>query len=122
MSTVRVRRLDGDHDLTFGNGQRDYLVDIDAVVQMVQTALLFLQGEWWEDKKSGVPMFQTVLGRGATPKQRRAINGALQRCILAVPHVTGISQLVSNYEPQTRAFTFKATVETVFGPITVSNG
>jgi hypothetical protein len=47
--TISVRKLDANHDPIYGNGVADFLTDLDAVAQLIDTSLLLLQGEWWNN-------------------------------------------------------------------------
>ena len=68
MSTIRVRKLDSNYDPVYGNGQDDYIFDIYAVAQILQSRLRLWLGEWWEDLKEGTPMTQKILGKMGTSK------------------------------------------------------
>ena len=67
---MRYRRLDENHDMCFGRGLSDYLVDStgdpDAIAQAIKTRLLLFYGEWWEDIYDGLPLWQQILGRRIT--------------------------------------------------------
>jgi hypothetical protein len=120
MSTVRVRKLDSSHDLVFGNGKLDYLTDLDAVVQMIQTVLLLFQGEWWENEDEGLPLWQSILGMSG-PNNSKVINQLIQKRIMETPHVTDVQNVSSNYNASARSYAFQATVNTEFGQVVVSN-
>lgn len=115
---ISVRQLDSNHDPLWGNGQANFLVDIDAVAQIIQTTLLLFQGEWWADLTDGVPMFQSILG-SSNGKKSDAIATILQAAIKGVPFVTGITNVLVNFSPN-RTFQFGCVVTTQFGTINVS--
>ncbi|CAQ85184.1 MULTISPECIES: hypothetical protein [Photorhabdus] len=54
---MRVRRLDNNHDWTFGNGRSDYATKSEAIAQCVQTRLLSLRNDWFLDSDHGVRWF-----------------------------------------------------------------
>lgn len=115
---ISVRQLDSNHDPIWGNSQGNFLVDIAAVAQIIQTTLLLFQGEWWADLTDGVPMFQSILGSN-NGKKVDAISTILQSALLVVPFVTGITNVVTDYSPN-RTFQFGCIVTTQFGAIQVN--
>ncbi|MDC9598929.1 hypothetical protein [Xenorhabdus anantnagensis] len=54
---MRVRRLDNNHDWTFGNGRSDYAIKSEAIAQSVQTRLLSLFNDWFLNPDHGVRWF-----------------------------------------------------------------
>ena len=114
---ITVRALDSNHDPIYGNGQNNFLNDINAVAQIIQTSLLLFQGEWWADLSEGLPLFQTILGSN-NGKKNEAIVLAIQNVILGVPFVTGITNIVTTYNTK-RVFSFSCIAETQFGLINV---
>ena len=118
--SMSYRRLDASHDFVFGQGRGDYLNGVDAVAQAIETGLLLFLGEWWEDINDGLPLWQTILGGRGSNKQLD--DRIIQDRILTRPNVTGISNLVSTFNPSTRAYNFTARVDTVFGQVTISTG
>lgn len=119
MSTIRVRRLDENWDPVYGSGQDDYLFDLDAVMQIIQSRLRLWMGEWWEDLNEGLPMWQKVLGKLGTSKI--AADRVIQSRIATSPHVTNVVSFVSTFDVSTRAYRCEATVNTTFGQVTVTN-
>ena len=120
MSTIRVRRLDENWDPVYGNGQRDYLFDGDAIAQIIETRLRLWLAEWWEDRSEGLPMFQRILGvRGST---KAIVDSLIQRRISETIHVTGIQSFVSEFDSETRSYRCEASVYTIFGAILVTGG
>lgn len=115
---ISVRQLDTNHDVLWGNGQGNFLVDLQAVAQIIQTTLLLLQGEWWTNINQGLPLFQSILG-STNGKAPDAINLLIQQTILSVPFVTGVFNIVSTFNPN-RAYTFSCLASTQFGTIQVS--
>ena len=58
---TQVRRLDDDHDMTFGYGLGCIAERSEACAQNVKTRLLLLEGEWFMDLTAGVPWLQKIL-------------------------------------------------------------
>ena len=120
MSTIRVRRLDENWDPVYGNGQGDYITDIDAVVQIIESRLRLWLAEWWEDQEEGLPMMQKILGKPGANK--KIIDGIIQKRISGTPYVTGIESFVSEIDTVNRDYQCLAKVYTQFGTVVVSTG
>lgn len=120
MSTIRVRRLDASHDPVFGNGKADYLTDINAVAQIIQTRLLLFWGEWWENQKAGISMFQSILGKSGA-RNKEAADTLLKNYVLETPYVTGIKSFASTFNGVERKYNVSMEVNTKFGVILVSS-
>ncbi|MDE9549513.1 hypothetical protein [Xenorhabdus bovienii] len=54
---MRVRRLDDNHDWTFGCGRSDYATQSEAIAQSVKTRLLSLFNDWFLNPDHGVRWF-----------------------------------------------------------------
>ena len=120
MSTIRVRKLDANWDPVYGNGQDDYVYDVYAVMQIIQSRLRLWLAEWWEDLDEGLPMFQKILGKMSTSKM--AVDRLIQARIAETIYVTSVVSFVSSFNSSTREYTCQATVNTEFGTIVVTNG
>lgn len=120
MSTIRVRKLDENWDVTYGNGQNDYLVDGDAVVQIIESRLRLWLAEWWEDRNEGLPMFQKILGVKGSSKA--IVDSLIQKRISGTKYVTGIKSFESSFNVETREYQCLASVYTQFGTILVTTG
>ena len=128
---MRYRRLDSNHDMCFGRGVSDYLVDStnnpDAVAQAIKTRLLLFYGEWWENINDGIPMWQQVLGPRITDKTvvDRIIVDNILGLKLPDPDnryaVTRIESVSSEFDSELREYTFVAVVNTVYGIVEVTN-
>lgn len=115
--TISVRSLGPNYDPLFGNGQANFLTDLDAVAQIIGTTLRLFEQEWWESLTTGTPVFQSILG----PSQNVQANSAiLQARIRSVPYVTGLSNVAASFDSTTRAFSFSCSVQTSFGTLQVS--
>jgi hypothetical protein len=114
---ISVRQLDANHDPLWGNGQNNFVNDIEAVAQKIQTSLLLFLGEWWLNLNNGLPLFQSILASN-NGKKADAISLLIQEVIIGVPFVTGISNVVTTFTTN-RKFTFTCLVETQFGQIAI---
>jgi hypothetical protein len=117
MATITVRKLDANWEPLYGNGQNDFISDIDAVDQIIKQKLLFFQGEWVLDRSAGTPMFQKILGAN---RSIDAVVAIIKGVVLSAPYVTGVSGIATTYTSQTRAFKFSCLAQTQFGTIPVT--
>jgi hypothetical protein len=120
MSTIRVRRLDENWEPSYGNGQNDYIVDGEAVIQIIQSRLRLWMAEWWENLEEGLPMWQKILG--VKGSQKIIADRLIQKRIVETPYVTGIVSFVSSFNVESREYQCLATVNTEFGTVEVTNG
>lgn len=103
--------------MVFGT-QSDFYTDATAVAQAVFTSLKLLQGEWWEDKEKGLPLFQSILGVSGTPEHLRGIDLLVQEQILSVQGVKQITSFTSSYS--NRNYTISnCVVQTQFGEVVI---
>jgi len=112
--------LDGNWDSVYGSGVDDFLFDQDAVAQIVQSRLRLWKGEWWENLKEGLPMFQKILGTPGT--NRLIIDRLIQDRVEKTPYVTGIVYYESAIDPDSREFNCTMTINTQFGETTHTFG
>lgn len=120
MATITYRALSTAGDPLAGNGQGNFVSDINAVAQAIRTRLLLLQGEWWENLNAGTPVFQSMLGVSGSGRNPQAVVMLLKQRILGTPYVLSVSNVQTNYVPATRAFSFSCQVQTQFGTLTVA--
>jgi hypothetical protein len=120
MAVISVRALDSNHEPQYGLGQGNFIYDLDAVAQIIQTRLLLFQGEWFKNLQEGLPLFQQILGVGGAGRKPEAIALLIQQIILATPYVTSVTDMVATYQPTVRTFTFTCTVQTQFGVVYVT--
>lgn len=115
---ITYRSLGPNNDPLWGQGQQNFLTNLNAVTQAILTRLQLLQNEWWASVLDGIPYFQNILGKAPNTQQ---IDTLLTQRILGTPFVTGLASLNSSYNHTTLTFFFSATVVTQFGNIVVSN-
>jgi hypothetical protein len=115
---LRYRRLDANGDYVFGGDQASFYIDQpEAPAQAIGTRLKLLLGEWWLDVTDGTPWLTQVLGN----RTRATRDVVLKARILGTQGVTGpITNFSSSFDPATRAYSFSATVGTVYGPVQIS--
>lgn len=111
---ITYRALDADGEPQFGQGQANFLADVPAVGQCIRTTLLLFQGEWWENRLSGTPWWQRILGISGAGRPG-VIDLILQERILSVPFVTGMQNVQSFFNPVDRSFKYYSEALTLFG-------
>jgi hypothetical protein len=116
--TISVRQLDANHDPLWGNNQNNLIIDLQAVAQIIETSLLLFQGEWWENLKEGLPLFQSILGSN-NGKKEDAVALIINTRILGVPYVLSIFNIVTTYSTS-RLFTYTSYVNTQFGVLQIT--
>lgn len=112
--TYRYRKLTSTGDYTFGQNQKDFFTDIEAVTQACVTRLRLWRGTFWRDLNAGTPFTQQILGARGNPKNVLAIDGIIQGRILGTPEVLSIQDGVTLFNPNTRALTFSGNVQTLY--------
>lgn len=114
---MRYRALSATGDSTFGSGSTAFLVNSPAAVaQAIQTRLLLETGEFFLDISEGTPYSTEILGRSTTT----TYDAAIRDRILGTEGVTAISAYSSSLNRATRALTVNATVQTIYGEVTVN--
>lgn len=109
---MRVRRLDANHDMTFGRGLGNIAKEAEAVAQRVKTRLYLLQGEWFLDTDAGVPYLQKIATK---PVDLNYAESILKQTILETEGVDSISNWSASLNRDTRRFSITCTVSTIYG-------
>lgn len=116
---MKYRRLDSNNDYSFGRNAQDFASDREAVKQAIQTRLLLLQGEWWEDTAEGLPLFQSILGVRNISDNKQAADLLIQQRILGTTGVTSIATYTSTIDDSSRTYIISCDVNTVYGIVAV---
>lgn len=112
---MRYRALDSDGDYQFGRAGL-YLTDSpEAVRQAIITRLRLQTGEWFVDTTAGTPYKTQVLGYSTQPTRdivmkERIVDTAGVRTLLSYSSSLNSSRL----------FTVNATVDTIYGAVSVT--
>lgn len=110
---MRYRRMSQSGDYVFGRGAT-FLVDTPgAVAQAIHTRLRLFADEWFLDKREGLDL-RAILGYGTSATRDREI----QQRILNTPGVVKLTAYSSTVDR--RHFKVQATVDTIYGPATIS--
>jgi len=120
---MRYRRLDPlTGEPTFGSNNQNFLTSTDAIAQAVQTRLNLLKREWWEDVNDGLPLFQNILGSSGSPNNLKAIDQIYKKRILETTGVQSIDSFTSEFNPQTRAYSYVCTLTTIYSTTITTTG
>lgn len=115
---MRYRRIDVNGDYTFGNGQYDFLVDIEAVPQAITTKLKLFQGEWWEDLSEGLPFYQDIAGKFIkSDEDKDIITRIYCNRISDVEQVNSFLSVTAEFDNENRKYSLKADIDTTYGII-----
>lgn len=110
-----VRRLDDNHDMTFGQGLANFAADAESVAQRVQTRLLLLLNEWFLDTDAGVPYLQELMTK---PANLPLAEAEIKRAILETDGVAVIRSFSLSLNRDARRLTVAATVTNIYGTTT----
>jgi len=112
-----MRKLDANGDFTLTGNGNDYWINCaQAVAQAIQCNLALFQGEWFLDTSQGMPWRTGVLGKFTAPGYDTLIKEQIRQTI----GVQSITSYSSSSNPVTRALTVNVTVQSVYGPVTVT--
>ena len=120
MATLTYRKLDSNGDPMMGRGTANFVSDLDAVAQAILTKLRLFTNEWWENRNTGTPLFDEMLGTSNNSKPQLVAQLLKQR-ILETPYVLSVNHLETNFDSGSRRFQFSCQVTTQFGSVTLSN-
>lgn len=115
---MRYRMLDENGDYSFGKGQQNFTFGTYAVSQAIKTRLLLLKGEWWENLKEGLPLFQDMLGSSGSDENIYIVDSLIKERIIKTPGVLEIKNFESRVEK--RQYSFFCTVVSKYGPVEIS--
>jgi hypothetical protein len=120
---MRYRKLDANSDMQFGHGAGDFWHDQpEGVGQSVKTRLLLFSGEWFLDTTAGTPWGGFPLndlvvqqGRILGVHTQLSRDAAIRDRIITTEGVVALVDYFSSVDPDTRAFSVEAIIDTVYG-------
>ena len=116
---MRVRKLDQNNDMTFGQSLANYWISVpDGPAQVIVSRLNMWLADWWLDLGDGTPYNTKVLGK-YTGNTRDA---CIQARILGTAGVSGIASYASQVMIGTRKWAVQANVNTAYGAAAVTAG
>ncbi len=95
---MRVRRLDNNHDWTFGQGFANYAAQSEAIAQNVQTRLWSFTQDWFLDLDHGLPWLEQM-GRNVNLSDWEI---RIKRHVLQTDGVVKITEYKANLDTDTR--------------------
>ena len=89
--------------------------------QKLETRFRLYLGEWFLDVDKGVPYVQRIMGRaqGSNPALQNTIGQILDSQALKEPEVLSVISSSSEFNRETRDYTYNAQLETVYGQLTL---
>lgn len=108
---MRVRRLDHNHDWTFGQGLANYADKSEAIAQCVKTRLWSFTNDWFLDLEHGLPWLE---------KMGRTVNLSdwelrIKKQVLQTKGVVSITEYDANFEPNRRKMTIELSYLDIYG-------
>lgn len=112
---MKYRRLSPAGDMTFGQGDANFLVNTpETVAQAVMTRLRLLLGEWFMDTTDGTAWKTRVLGRYTQATH----DPELRARILGTPGVVALVLYQSRVDAELRSLFVDCLIDTVYGQVT----
>ncbi|MDH2927215.1 hypothetical protein FW755_11140 [Lonepinella koalarum] len=96
--TNSVRRLDKNHDWTFGQGMNNYATESESIKQRVQTRLWSFTNDWFLDLEHGVPWLE-LMGRNVDWSK---LEKEVKNCVLRTDGVASIVDYSTDLDVDTR--------------------
>lgn len=101
-------------DLLMRDGQLVLVTGLEAIRQELAVRLRWFKGEWFLDRRTGVPWFQKILG---TKAGLTAIERILRRVITTTPGVVAITDFVLARDESARSLSLSFEARTTEGPL-----
>lgn len=108
---MKVRRLDRNHDFTFGSSKANYALESDAVLQCVKTILLSFRENWFLDLDHGIAWFDYFVKNPDVTEMERD----LRQNITGVIGVKSIEDLQLLLDTVTRRMTVIVKYTDIYG-------
>lgn len=102
--------LNGSGDLDFSNGRLQLVGGQDAIVQRLKIRLKTFKGEWYLDRRIGVPYRESILVKNS---RRAVLTSIFRKVIRTTEGVKSIERLDLDFNNETRVLSgdFKGTTE-----------
>jgi len=95
------------HDIDVSSGDLEILGTVDSIAQNLRIRLQFFLGEWFLDRRLGVPYYQQILVKNPGTNLVRSV---FRKAITTTPGVISLDALETDYEGTTRTLTVAFTV------------
>jgi hypothetical protein len=114
---MKVRALDTSGDWQFGRGQQSYRTEKNALAQNISTRLKSWKNDCFFAMDDGVNYYNFLdIGK------KHFLDVDIKRVLLQTEGVLRISSYTSTLDHNSRDVKISATVETIYGTVTVSEG
>ena len=110
---LRCRKRDENGDIIWGHGSDDYVTGLDAMAEVIRSRLQAVQGEWWEGDVTAIPYYDEIISAYQTKQNQAMIDLMVIDRIMDTRGVLSVSNVFS--EIRDRKYTFRCTVNTVYG-------
>ena len=111
-------KLDSTGDLDLSKGTPMFVDGKDAIAQKILIRLRFFKGEWFLDKRLGVPYFQQIFLKGA---RLAVIAALLRKAISSTPGVVSLPTFSVSLDSRTRVLTTSFTATTSLGDVSFTD-
>ena len=102
---MAVRRLDENHDWTFGGGKSNYARESEAIAQNVQCRVWSFSNDWFLDPEHGIPWFD-LMGRNI---RLDLIESEIKKTVLETKGVVQITYFNIDFNREARRLTVNIT-------------
>lgn len=107
-------KLDSNGDIDLSTNALQLTTGIDAIVQHLKQRLRTFYGEWFRDRRIGVPYFEQILIKNPNPN---VIDSIFKRAILDTPGIISLVTIDIDFEPTTRTMTLNFEAKSTAGVI-----
>lgn len=115
---MRTWFLNSDADPVLDASGNIRIIDgVDGLAEKIEQRFEFFRGKYFLALDQGVPYLEEILVKPVDPGLVTAI---LNAEILKEDEVTSIGEVEADLNPETRAFSYQATVNSIFGEVEVS--
>lgn len=108
---MRVRRLDQNHDWTFGQGYSNYATQSEAIAQCVKTRLWSFINDWFLDLEHGLPYLE-ITGRNTDLNR---LEMQVKRQVLSIDGLLVINDYQAEINSETRHLTLTVSYTDIYG-------
>lgn len=101
-------------DLKLVNGQLVFATGVDAIMQHLRIRLGHFKGEWFLDRREGIPYFQSILRKNV---DERVVRSIFRQALRTAPGVAEVLSLQLNINRATRRATLDFKVRLTDGEV-----
>jgi hypothetical protein len=116
---MRVSRLDGDNDWTFGRGKANYLKASEAIQQNVYTRLRSFKRDWYPDVDAGIDWLKLLGTRGVRVETYRR---EVERVVQSTEGVARIDRIDVEFDRRNRRLSVTVYAQDVYNNLILIDG